>query len=71
MSSLADKPAFPVPYDHTGLTAVGGMTLREYYAGLAMQGFMANANALYEPDGAARDAVQYADALITELEKGK
>jgi hypothetical protein len=69
MSNLSDKPAFPVPYDATGFTAVGGITLREYYAGLAMQGLM-DANDLAKEESIAKWAVGYADALIAELEKG-
>jgi hypothetical protein len=70
MSNLSDKPAFPVPYDATGFTAVGGLTLREYYVGMALQGLMDSGDLARETD-IARWAVGYADALIAELEKGK
>jgi hypothetical protein len=49
-----------------------GMTLREYYAGLAMQGFCANESVTdSQGDGLviARAAVKHADALIAELNK--
>ena len=68
---MKDKPAFPLiavkeefaenrPNDL-------GMTLREYYAGLAMQGLLA-ANTGNVPYKCAENAIIYADALIKELE---
>ncbi len=50
-----------------------GLTKREYFAGLAMQGILANKQ--YDPprrqrlDGMADDAVAAADALLAKLEK--
>ena len=43
-----------------------GMTLREHYAGLAMQGIIANGDTLAIKT--AGDAVAFADSLIQELE---
>lgn len=49
-----------------------GLTKREYFAGLAMQGILANET--YDPPrrkrlgGMAADAVAAADALLSELE---
>jgi hypothetical protein len=47
------------------------LTLRYYYAGLAMQGLCINARIGYEGDieGIAEPSVALADALIAELEK--
>ena len=51
-----------------------GVTKREYFAGLAMQGILANKN--YEAPrrqrlaGMSADAVAAADALLDELDKG-
>lgn len=45
-----------------------GLTKREYFAGLAMQG-MANSDLTYED--IAHDAVKMADALLKELDKLK
>jgi hypothetical protein len=53
----------------------GGMTLREYYAGLAMQGLLANANGAmteggsrtFSPDGISDLALKHADALLEKL----
>lgn len=47
---------------------IGGMTLREHYAGLAMQGYICGTE-IIDPKDAATRAVQYADALLAELRK--
>ena len=71
--TLGDKPAFP----GTIITKAGqwvyaspGMTLREFYAGLAMMGHLAN-----DPCDTLGDicrwSVNHADALLAELEKTK
>ena len=44
---------------------MAAMTIREYYAGLAMQGLIAQ-NMWYKED-AVKMAVEYADALIKQL----
>jgi len=51
-----------------------GLTKREYFAGLAMQGILAyghDADSNMDPAFTARDAVGFADALLAELEKSK
>lgn len=63
------QPAFPVIYDGN---VAAGLTKREYFAGLAMQGMLANNwNEYSERDEdcsfLARAAVNYADALLTSL----
>ena len=45
-----------------------GLTKREYFAGLAMQG-MASSDLTYED--IAHDAVKMADAILAELDKPK
>lgn len=68
--------AFPragADYGHGGNLEQDGMTLRQWYAGLAMQGLL-SANATYGGQTNARsslasDAVAHADALIAELHK--
>jgi hypothetical protein len=87
--SLKDQPAFPEiksksddPENQnvTDVFSEGGMTIRQYYAGLAMQGICANPDISREIEkaGLTRDqvhvayaagAVRQADALIAELEK--
>lgn len=57
-------PAFPFPYDSVGMT---GLTKREYFAAVVLGGMAAN------PDeqviASPREAVEYADRLIEELNK--
>ncbi len=51
------------------MVAQGQLTLREHYAGLAMQGMLANRSCNLEFDKHAEVAVKFADALIEELSK--
>lgn len=69
----ANEPAFPTVRTKShystdiNVHSVGGMTLREYYAGLAMQGLLACPD---PPDSdilAGRAAVVMADALLAAL----
>lgn len=45
------------------------LTKREYFAGLAMQGILANENFKFNEDFAAKEAVSQAGRLLYELEK--
>lgn len=68
--SLADKPAFPCPKKDSDDYNYG-MTLREYYAGLAMQALIAfYASKDQNEDVIADLACIQADALIKKLEDG-
>ena len=73
-------PAFPVPAELCQDLTVQeqrGMTLRDWFAGMAMQGFCSNPNASNHPNAVAnwlRDhgavsAYQMADAMIQERSK--
>ena len=58
---------------HLTETIQHGMTLRQHYAGLALQG-LSHATApdgtwFHDPKTVAAAAVEYADALLAELEK--
>lgn len=69
----ADLPAMP-NYDLTEggyLLVTGGLTKREYFAGLAMQGLCAHSGDYHRDTDLAQDAVMYADALLAELERTK
>lgn len=44
-----------------------GMTLREWYAGRALQGIIAASGGEFTPDHDSRQAVRYADALLKVL----
>jgi hypothetical protein len=51
---------------------VYGLTKREYFAGLAMQGMMANQGLnSYENNTIAKWSIEMADALLAELDKPK
>lgn len=74
--SRANEPAFPrlEHVKHGNFSEAryvwethGGLTKREYFAAMAMQGLLALEG--YSFQGAAKDAVTAADALIAELEK--
>lgn len=67
------QPAFPVSTGNGSGYVKGGLNLRQYFAGLAMQGMLASMNGF---DGeeqfiahVARVSVNYSDALLTELSK--
>lgn len=66
--SIGNLPAFP-SHGSMGEVAQEGMTLRQHYAGLAMQGLLADPETTAGADLVAKVSVQYADALLAELEK--
>lgn len=76
---LGDMPAFPVEDGEstwdidtqtTKFIPMRGMTLRQHYAGLAMQGLIRQGMVSYENCSAwAKEAVICADALLAALEK--
>lgn len=60
-----NSAAFPVADDQ-----FAGMTLREWYAGMAMQGLVKSYN-FEGPEEPADLSVQYADALLLALARNK
>ena len=67
MDKLNDSgPAFPCPeYGDTG------MSLRDYFAGQAMAGQLADPDGEIDPKLIARWSYAYADAMLAEREKGR
>lgn len=64
-----DQHAFPTMFDPSGATIMdNGMTLRDYFAAKAMQGFAADQ---YCDNGAqaAKTAYEWADAMLAERAK--
>jgi hypothetical protein len=65
-------PAFPAFEHHAGygqMLAVGGMTLRDYFAAKAMQSLiLQSTGADFEIPDAAEDAYSYADAMLKARE---
>jgi hypothetical protein len=69
MRTKAKGPAFPL-ISNDGYIINAGLTKREYFAAMALQGLLANSN--IQLDGAsANTAILFADALIEELSKTK
>jgi hypothetical protein len=48
-------------------TLNNGLTKREYFTAMAMQGFLANTSGTLSPEFVAKHSVAYADALINYL----
>ena len=73
---LGDQPAFPIPFEIAKRIDEGygfekihlGLTKREYFAGLAMQGMMANPS-FYDWDAIriAKESIVTADELLKQL----
>lgn len=73
-----NEPAFPMPHytrpDGDIVWGSPGLTKRELFAAMAMQGILACSLPALTPDtpeDCAVDAVHYADALLAELAKPK
>ena len=75
---LSKMPAFPVPLTEGNfspdecleiLERSRGVTLRQYYAGMALQGLLARPEFRCSPEDFAQTVLWYADALIAELAK--
>lgn len=67
---MKNEPAFPT--DHVvNAPRATGLTKREYFAGLAMQAICQDRTSVYKVESIAKGAVEYADALMAELEKEK
>lgn len=65
--NAAAAPAFPVTAGHQVYAL--GMTQRAYAAAAAMQGLLAAGEAVLPPAKLAEVAVDYADALLAEIER--
>jgi len=65
-----DKPACPVDFEAQAHDSTQGLTKREYFAAMAMQGFLSQGGYYGQGDEVtAKAAVSQADALLKELEK--
>ena len=71
MRTKAKNPAFPLISDE-GYVINAGLTKREYFALMAMQGIIANKDGLdIKIERIVESAVDTADSLIEELSKKK
>lgn len=57
--------------ESTSLGLQGGISKRELFAAMAMQGLLVNEYVDSTYDECAKTSVRYADALLTELEKSE
>ena len=65
---MNNPPAFPY-FGHTGWSQSAGMTLRDYFAAKAMQGFCASpTNMEWSTNRLAAEAYFLADAMLKERE---
>lgn len=67
------KPQNPPMFPHIHGCNVQGISLRDWFAGMAMQGIIANGGTNYNAVGQAEDAelaYNIADAMLAEREKG-
>ena len=72
-AASGSAPIYPQPANSSDAqwagAQVGGMTLRQHYAGLALQGILANPDRLFDPDDAAREAMIHADSMLKRTKK--
>lgn len=69
-----NEPAMPIRYegDLGQMNSAGGLTIRQHYAGLAMQGFLSTSRYwIDEPEKVAEWSVRQADALINALNQSE
>lgn len=60
-----DKPSIPTKVQGTRYY---GLSKREYFAAMAMQGLLANSSVVIKESNIAQGAVMLADQLLNELE---
>lgn len=65
---IGDEPIHPIE-GAANAYSFSGITLRQHYAGLAIQGLANESGRYHSPEDMAHDAVKIADALLAELEK--
>lgn len=65
---MKNEPAYPLTEQEVGTAYERGLTKRELFAAMAMQGFCVKANSLTNPEIMASDSLRMADALIKALE---
>jgi hypothetical protein len=62
--------AMPEKYGHPSFEGIG-LTKREHFAAMAMQGLLASTESHYSSVNISQQSVKMADALLNELEKAK
>ena len=70
-NSRNSGPAFPTTTEHGFNYGEPGMTLRDYFAAKAMQGFLtAEYASTYRPEAWAKEAYEMADAMLKARDHG-
>ena len=64
-----DKPINPLLDLNKNKSGLWGLTKREYFAGLAMQGLLSIPNTGISPKGFASRAIEMADEILKQLEE--
>ena len=65
----SEQPAYPLPKDRRSDHPYGnGLTKREYFAAMAMQGMLANSDLTLSLDKTCELSIFYADELLKQLE---
>ena len=65
-NGIEDDPNFPGALQSVSFS---GMSLRDWFAGIATSGIMGNPNLVGDPETVARDSFRLADAMLKEREK--
>lgn len=65
----ANDPAFPYVLRADSDSAEYGLTKREYFAAMALQGMLSNPDIRGSNESLAKTSISVADVLIKELEK--
>lgn len=67
-----DDRVFPFMFQHPTVGPEGsyGMSLRDYFAAAALQGLLAAPDVSGSPEGLAKWAYKYSDAMLAEHTKG-
>lgn len=66
-----ERPVYPITIEDNGNTTVtySGLTKREHFAGLAMQGLLAKEGVWSSDEILAQRSIEIADELLKQLEK--
>lgn len=64
----SEQPAFPLT-EFSSANGLLGITKREYFAAMAMNGYMASSEYMSTSEEIARIAIRTADELLRQLEK--
>jgi hypothetical protein len=67
----SEQPAFPFVASDSNVNNQGGLTKREYFAAMAIQGLLANPNIGNDANRVVVDSIELADILLEQLEEKK